>query len=297
MKFSLITPTYNRANLLVRTVDSILRQTYTNYELIVIDDGSTDNTKEIMKAYVNDNRIKFISYPENKGVNHARNTGIDMATGDIIALCDSDDILLENALEKVKNFIETHPGYDIFFFGTMDEKTGKHMFKIPYDGFSPSYKEMIKLKKIRGEFWGIFKRYVFEKYKYFDGLNGFEGIVYLQMLKTYKLVCSRHVLRIYGNVEHSLTRPKPIKTDKKRWENIKAGNELKLAFLGEDLKKYNMRGPGGYTETLAVSGKAAIILGEKRDGFNYTSKSLLYNPFELRAWRNLLLLAAQAIGI
>ncbi|MGC9027254.1 MAG: glycosyltransferase family 2 protein [bacterium] len=232
----IIIPTYNRANLIGRAIDSIIKQTYTNWEIIVIDDGSTDTTKVIMDEYLKDSRIKFISYPENKGVNHARNVGIERATGDVIALLDSDDLLLENALKMAKDFIETYLDYDIFFFGTMDEKTWKRMFKIPYDGFSPSYKETMSSKKIRGEFWGVFKSYVFKKYKYFDGLNGFEGVVYLQMFRMYKLVCSKQVLRIYGNVEQSLTRPIPTKTDKKRWDNIKQGNKIKLSILGDDLK-------------------------------------------------------------
>jgi len=297
MKFSIITPTYNRADLIGRAIDSVIKQTYTNWEIIVIDDGSTDNTKEIIKTYLTDKRVRFITYPENRGVNHARNAGIDVATGSIIALLDSDDLLVEQALEKAKEFIETYPDYDIYFLGTKDQKTGKEMFQIPYNGFHPTYKQLIVSNEIRGEFWGVFKRHVFEKYKYIDELNGFEGITYLQMAKTYKLVCSTKALYVISDdAKKSLSRRKTLRSEIKRWENIKRGNTKKLSIFGDDLKKYNMRGYAGYTETLAVLGKAAILTGERKNGFKYTLESLKYNPFELRAWRNILLLVAQSIG-
>lgn len=85
---SVIIPTYNRANFVTAAIDSVLAQSYTDYEIIVIDDGSTDNTKEVLQPYRD--KIHYI-YQPNKGVSAARNTGIKEAQGDWIAFLDSDD--------------------------------------------------------------------------------------------------------------------------------------------------------------------------------------------------------------
>ena len=85
---SIIIPTYNRARYLTKAIDSVLAQTYTNYEIIVVDDGSTDNTKEVLEPYMD--RITYL-YQENTGVSAARNTGIRAARGKWIAFLDSDD--------------------------------------------------------------------------------------------------------------------------------------------------------------------------------------------------------------
>ncbi|MGZ3606738.1 MAG: glycosyltransferase family 2 protein [Syntrophales bacterium] len=85
---SVVIPTYNRALYVNKAIDSILNQTFTDYEIIVVDDGSTDNTKEALKQY--QDKIKYI-YQENSGVSTARNTGIKNSTGPWLAFLDSDD--------------------------------------------------------------------------------------------------------------------------------------------------------------------------------------------------------------
>ncbi|MGN0319098.1 MAG: glycosyltransferase family 2 protein, partial [Lachnospira sp.] len=83
-KVSVIIPTYNRAYILRRAVDSVLNQTYDNFELIIVDDGSADNTRQIVESY-SDERIKYYYTKLNKGAAAARNYGIDNATCDYIA--------------------------------------------------------------------------------------------------------------------------------------------------------------------------------------------------------------------
>lgn len=95
---SVIIPTYNRAHLIKRSAMSVLNQTYGNLELIIVDDGSTDNTEEVVKS-INDNRIIFIKQP-NQGACAARNNGIDHAQGEFIAFQDSDDEWHVDKLEK-----------------------------------------------------------------------------------------------------------------------------------------------------------------------------------------------------
>ena len=106
MNISVIIPTYNRKEMLKRAIQSVLIQSYTPYEIIVIDDGSDDGTKEWLKD--NFPNVKYI-YQMNSGVSSARNKGIKFARGDWIALLDSDDEWLPSKLKDQANEIESNP--------------------------------------------------------------------------------------------------------------------------------------------------------------------------------------------
>lgn len=102
---SVIMPTYNRANIILQAIDSVIQQTYNNWELIIVNDGSTDNTKEVIKHYLSDKRVKAIS-KENGGINSARNAGLDISSGNFIAFLDDDDIWTKGKLEEqIKIFL------------------------------------------------------------------------------------------------------------------------------------------------------------------------------------------------
>ena len=105
VSFSVIIPTFNRAKVISRAIDSVLNQTYKNFELIVVDDGSTDNTQEILKKY---DQIKIMTQ-ENQGVSSARNSAIQISIGEWICFLDSDDEWLPTKLESQKNIILSHP--------------------------------------------------------------------------------------------------------------------------------------------------------------------------------------------
>lgn len=96
---SVVIPTYNRAHLIIESLQSVLDQTLQPYEIIVVDDFSTDNTEEIVKS-LNSPLIKFVKNSRKKGANGARNTGILMAQGEYIAFHDSDDIWFPKKLEE-----------------------------------------------------------------------------------------------------------------------------------------------------------------------------------------------------
>lgn len=87
---SVVVPTYNRADVLPRAIESVLQQTYEDFELIIVDDGSTDTTKEVVQSY-DDERIRYVPLKTNNGANAARNTGIRQANGRYISFLDSDD--------------------------------------------------------------------------------------------------------------------------------------------------------------------------------------------------------------
>lgn len=96
---SVILPTYNRAHLIEKSIKSVLNQTFRNFELIIVDDGSNDNTTVVVKN-MDDPRIKFIKCIENKGANVARNIGVEFAQGKFIAFQDSDDEWFADKLAK-----------------------------------------------------------------------------------------------------------------------------------------------------------------------------------------------------
>ena len=107
-KVSVIIPTYNRAHLVGRAIRSVLNQTYQDFEIIVVDDGSTDNTEEVVKSF-NDPRIRYIRHEKNRGGSAACNTGIRAARGEYIAFQDSDDEWLPEKLEKQMQVFENTP--------------------------------------------------------------------------------------------------------------------------------------------------------------------------------------------
>jgi glycosyltransferase involved in cell wall biosynthesis len=105
---SIIIPTYNRVHLIKETLNSVAAQTYQNWECIIIDDGSTDETKIVIEGYVKiDNRFKYYRRPDEKqkGANSCRNYGFELSSGEYINWFDDDDIMLKNFLEeKIKLF-------------------------------------------------------------------------------------------------------------------------------------------------------------------------------------------------
>ena len=112
IKISVIIPTYNRGNLIRNSITSVLNQSYKNLEVIIVDDGSTDNTSsEINK--IKDDRVRYIKLPENTGGSNARNIGIKNAVGKFISFQDSDDIFYPEKLEKqLKNIINKNSNLD-----------------------------------------------------------------------------------------------------------------------------------------------------------------------------------------
>jgi glycosyltransferase involved in cell wall biosynthesis len=105
-KFSIIIPSYNRAEFLPRAINSVLEQSYSNWELWIIDDGSTDNTREVVAAFT-DKRINYI-YQANAERSAARNNGIKQAIGNFICFMDSDNYMLKNRLELLLESISKY---------------------------------------------------------------------------------------------------------------------------------------------------------------------------------------------
>lgn len=101
---SIVLPTYKESNQLIKTINNVLEQTFSNFELIVVEDGSTDNTQQIIEQ-IDDERLVYIRYNKNKGACHARNVGVKNSKYPIIAFQDSDDLWKPNyEEEQLKEF-------------------------------------------------------------------------------------------------------------------------------------------------------------------------------------------------
>jgi glycosyltransferase involved in cell wall biosynthesis len=105
---SIVIPTFNRANLLLRSIQSVIDQSYSNIEILVVDDCSSDNTKDVVESF-HDDRIRYFRHEKNLGAVAARNTGIAKARGEYIAFQDSDDFWLPSKLERQMRVFSSSP--------------------------------------------------------------------------------------------------------------------------------------------------------------------------------------------
>lgn len=113
-EISVVMLTYKRANIVPNAIESILNQTYKDFEFIIINDGSPDNTDDVIKKYLQkDKRIRYYKNPTNKGITYSRNKAFSLAKGNYIAIMDDDDISLPQRLEKQISFLKKNPNIDI----------------------------------------------------------------------------------------------------------------------------------------------------------------------------------------
>lgn len=167
---SIIIPSYNAAAYVKEAVDSALAQTYKAIEILVVDDGSKDNTKEVLGPYIKSGAIKYI-FQENKGLSGARNTGIAQAKSEFIALLDADDIFLPEKLAHQMAYLIAHPDCDISYcdlFHFWDGEEDK-LLKLDYKYYSGAdvLPNLIKTDFI-APLTMVIRRTVFDRFGVFD---------------------------------------------------------------------------------------------------------------------------------
>jgi glycosyltransferase involved in cell wall biosynthesis len=139
--FSIVIPTYNRAHILPSTIESVINQTYNNWELIIVDDGSTDNTKEVVNAIAEQgHRVKYL-YQENAERSVARNNGINASSGDYICFLDSDDLFKPTHLEVLHQTIIASDSEEKMMFTDMyvNEKNTSRISSVSATEYSPEF--------------------------------------------------------------------------------------------------------------------------------------------------------------
>ena len=113
-KVSIITPTFNRAEFIEQAVSSVLGQTYANFELLIVDDGSTDNTRDLLEPALTDSRVRYFRQ-ENQGQSVARNRALSVAKGDFVCFLDSDNYWPAEKLKKQIELFTQQPDYDVVY--------------------------------------------------------------------------------------------------------------------------------------------------------------------------------------
>lgn len=181
-KVSVIVPVYKAEKSIKRCIEAILDQTYKNIELILVDDGSPDRSGIICDMYQNYDRVKIIHTP-NKGVSHARNVGIDYATGDYIAFCDSDDFYDKNFIKKM---IRTAVKYnsDIIVCGYYLEEQKQFKSSIKSDARFIGENEIVEHCSVDNEFGGfcwnkLYKAKVIGKSRFPEDMDIMEDTYFL----------------------------------------------------------------------------------------------------------------------
>lgn len=211
--FTVFTPTYNRAHTLHRVFDSLQVQTFRDFEWLVIDDGSTDDTPALMARYQSEAGfpIRYLHEPH-RGAHHVHNLAIKEAQGQLSIKLDSDDGCLPNALERLQHHWESIPadirGKFSGVTGLCQDQNGHLVGNcFPSDPLDCSAAELEYRHKVRGEKWGFLRVDVLRQFPYPENVSGNfipESYIWCQVSKRY---ITRHVneeLRIYWTDAPSL---------------------------------------------------------------------------------------------
>lgn len=236
-KISVIMPVFNAERFIAKAIESILKQTFQNFELIIINDGSTDKSETVIQKY-NDYRIRYYKY-ENRGVSATRNLGISMASGDYIALMDADDVSEPNRLKKQLNFLDDNPQIQIVgtncchideFGNVLNTKTypkehDKIEFLAPlfnsicYPSAMFSRKHMIKIGSYKEELLvagdhELTLRFLLNDYKIFNLQDYLYNYRIVKTSLTSKLLINQKLNHYKSSIEY-LNNSKIINNDKK----------------------------------------------------------------------------------
>lgn len=235
MLFSFVIPTYNRSEKVRRAINSILIQKNWSdcSEIIVVDDGSTDNTESSLQNYLKHDQIKLIKHDVNAGVAQAKNTGILHAKNQYSVLLDSDDLLKDGALAHLKNLV-LNKNYDLFFCGSMTLNEGNLLYNPNFYG-PKSYLDLLKTSV--GEYLPVVRTSIL-KNNLLRNLRGYESITWLNLSKNgAKLFFDHEAIRLYD--EEGDDRLSNRFNGLKNAVKMRDGYQLYLDEFASDLKKYN----------------------------------------------------------
>ena len=271
---SVIIPTFNRAYLLNRSIISVLNQTNPDFELIIVDDGSTDDTTSVINSF-KDNRIKYIRHQINKGANAARNTGIKVATGDYIAFQDSDDEWRADKLEKQLNVLRTAPPeVGVVHSGCIRIKDGVSTY-FPLPGTFPKEGRILK-GLLRSTYVALVT--VLVRRKCFDIAGLFDESLprlqdwelFIRISKYFQFVFIDEPLVTIYYVKDSIS------------ANDRAlGTALKLV-LDKHFDEFNMNRSILADKYLEI-GDLLFLKGEDREGRIYFAKAIKAAPFRINS--------------
>ena len=275
MNISVVIPTYNRKDLLKRSINSVINQTIKPFEIIVVDDGSLDGTEKMIRR--NYDLVKFIKQ-ENKGVSAARNSGIKVSNGEWICFLDSDDEWKKDKLEKQINAANDNPGYHLFHSNEIWVKNGirinqkkKHK---KYGG--NIFNKCLDMCKISPSSVLIDKT-IFNKVGIFN-----ENLLVCEDYELWLRICDRYkvffidepLIIKYGGHQGQLS----SSIDSIEYHRIKALEHLMLCSLKKKNKKYAIQ---MLISKITIYLNGLIKRGKKHEIALYEEKIKVWNKFSI----------------
>jgi glycosyltransferase involved in cell wall biosynthesis len=272
-KVSVIIPTYNYAHFLADAIRSVLEQTFRDFELIIVDDGSIDDTAAVAQGYFSDTRVRYI-YQENRGLSAARNTGIREARGEYIALLDADDVWLPLKLEKQIQLFED--AEDIVLVYCMVEHIDENSDKLSHFSWphkiGATYKDLMYFPWVVGSGSSVLiRKSVFESTGLFDeSLAAAEDSnMWIRILRYHK---SAYVDDILVKIRKHL---KSMSTDLKRQEKSVLLHVQRCIELFPELEDHRKE---AYFEIFKGLMYLAYMYNKKISMLNFYIKAGLLRP-------------------
>jgi len=241
IKITVATPVYNREDCIGRCIESVLNQTVLPFEMLLVDDGSTDGTKSVIKKYQQKHSIiKLFEAPKNGGENYARNRCVEYASGDFILWLDSDDYILQDSIEFIQKSINENPGFLHYMYvpsDRMDEFALSSDFS--KEKHITTYEDWLS-EKVFGDFVHLMHISLFESLPFFEEIKGFPGVNFLRIhRRTQKQLFINHLITIRDrDREDSLGLTGFLDNKQSLWEQYVNMNFLYEIFE-EDLIKFN----------------------------------------------------------
>ena len=290
--FSVVVTTYNREQIVRRCVDSCLGQSYEDFEVLVVDDASTDGTVAALEAY-EDPRLRIVAHESNRGINPARHTGATEARGQWVVVVDSDWELMPNALERLRAAIEGLPeGVRVVRFRLLWDDGSVTPTFVPSGPYG--YEGRIRWAEEEGgnDAGRCIQAAVFEGTPYIDDRRGaIETIFELDLAKAERSLCLDEVL----GLEHSDAPNSWMRTTtaaelmprlRQEAPDMLWMAETSLGRHGAALRRW---GPRQYANLQRVAALQSFLLGKRRDGFRHSCRALRQRPLSPLAWVTLLL--------
>jgi glycosyltransferase involved in cell wall biosynthesis len=291
--FSVVITTYNRARIVCRCIDSCLGQDFEDFEIVVVDDGSSDDTASALDERYDDPRMRVVSHETNRGINPARHTGAANARGDWVVVIDSDDELMPGALARLRVLIDELPsGVRVLRSRQVHDDghvTPSFVPDGPYD-----YEGRIRWAEAEGgnDAARCLQRDVFAETPYIDGRRGaMETLFELNLAEHETSVCVEDVLtKVHADAPDSWLRAASAADVVPRLQREAPDMlwmaETALARHGEALE---LSGPRQYVTVLRIGATQSFILGKRRLGARYSFQALRRKPFAPAAWITLVL--------
>lgn len=213
MKLSIIIPVYQVEHTLRRCLDSVVRQSFRDWQLILVDDASTDSSLSICKEYaLRDHRIQIQKHDKNKGLSASRNTGLQKARGEYVTFIDSDDEIADQTLQQLMEILAVHPDYDILEYPVYERYgnlKSQRLLQFQRREYSSMSDYWLKGKAYQHAYaWNkIYRRELFRGITYPEGRK-FEDVYLLpQLLRRCRLVATTDVgLYYYHDNPNGITR-------------------------------------------------------------------------------------------